>query len=286
MRKRVDEVCWKLLLAVLSLGGCGGVSTQEGEARVRLGPAPVLTCKPDPKYRWLDALNHPYSDAFRKSFSYEQADVEVRFARKAPMFRGTLTARKLKPNFAYQMKLVGMPPSLWGEKGDSDSNRRIGEVGRWWKPGKDAGNAYFLDAEKDKDQMEGYLLFGYFVTDADGAAEASFCADSSCHVLWKTSQWPPATGDAKPTRHPIVAVAGRRGYDQSFPEGELELYAEAQYGRPPIGAMRLPPGAYRCFFLLTEESFHSYTDEAGGDWAAALAAEIRFAIVPPPSGEK
>jgi len=268
-----------LLLAAAA--GCKQ-SEQGGEAAVRLGPAPVLTCKPEPQFRWLDALGHPYSEAFRKEFSYKKAEVEVRFPAEGPAFRGSLAARKLKPNFAYQMKLVGMPPFLWGRKGDADANRRIGEVGRWWIPGKEGRNAYFFDTEKDDERarMEGYLVFGYFVTDAEGKADVSFAADSSYHVLWKTSQWPPAENDARPTHHAVVAEAGRYGYDQTFPPGELGLYAEAQYGRPPIGKARLSPGRYRCFLLLTEESFHDYTTKDGGDWAAALAAVVEFTIAP------
>ena len=249
------------------------------EAVVRLGPAPVLTCKADPVFRWLDAANHPYSEEFRKSFSYAKAEVVLRFERRGPVFRGRLTARRLKPNFVYQIKLVGLPPVLWLEKADAAANRRIGEVGRWWRPGKEAGNAYFFEPEKDADNLEAYLVFGYFATDADGNADVPFALDSSYHVLWKTSQWPPSKDDSKPTRHEIVAEAGRCGYDRSFPAEAFELYAEAQYGRPPLGAVRLAPGQYRCFFLLTEESFHAWGGE-GGDWAAALAAEIEFTITP------
>jgi len=247
---------------------------------VRLVPAPALTCKPEPRYRWLDCLGQPYSEAFRKSFSYKDAGVEVRFKRSAPVFEGTLAARKLKPNFAYQIKFVGLPPSLWGRKGHAASNRAIGELGRWWIPGKEGRNAYFFGDEKeaDKDAMEGYILFGYFVTDARGEARAAFRLDSSYHVLWKTSQWPPAKGDSVPTEHEAVAEAGGLGYDRSFPPGKFLLYAEGERNRPPIGQVRLPLGGYRCFFLLTEESFHDYTNPDGGDWAAALAALLEFTI--------
>jgi len=275
-----------LVVAAAAAAGCQA-PTEPKDAMIRLVPAPALTCKPEPRYRWLDALGHPYSEAFRKAFLYKDAEVELRYDRAAPAFRGTLKARKLKPNFTYQIKLVGMPPSVWGEKGDAEGNRRIGDVGRWWRPGKEGGNAYFFDGDEDKGGMEGYLVFGYFVTDAEGKADVTFLADSSFHVLWKVSQWKPSAGDAPPTRHPIVAEAGRWGYDASFPPGELELYAEAQYDRPPIGQARLAPGRYRCFILLTEESFHDYYNELGGDWAAALAAIVEFTITPtaPPSGQ-
>ena len=283
MGRRSLAVSLSPLLMTLACG-CRA-ATLDGQAVVRLGPAPVLTAKPEQVYRWLDALDHPYGPEFRRAFSYANAQVVLRFDRVGPTFRGTLTARKLKPNFAYQMKLVGMPPVLWGEKADSASNWRLGQVGRWWRPGKEASNAYFIDPEKERDSLEAYLVFGYFVTDAQGNAEVKFALDSSYHVLWKVSQWPPAKDDGKPTRHAVVAEAGRYGYDKSFPDGEFELYAEAQYGRPPLGTVQLPPGPYRCFLLLTEESFHAWGNPEGGDWAAALAGEVQFTIALPAVAE-
>ena len=277
-----------LALAMVVLAGC---RCQRGPkprgSSVRLGLAPALTCKPKPVFRWKDALDQEYGEAFRKTFSYEKAEVVVSFPKAGPAFAGTLRARGLKPNFAYQMKLVGMPSGLWGEKGDDGSNGRIGRVGRWWEPGETGGNLYSFSwsgeppKEPDPAKMEGYLLFGYFVTDAEGHAEVPFRVDSSFHVLWKTSQWGgPSKDDAKPTRHPVVAEKGG-AYDRSFPEGEVELYAEVERGRPAIGAVRLEPGRYHCFVLLTEESFHAYGDPLAGDWAAALAAPVDFTITEP-----
>ena len=288
---------WVLAVGlVAAAAGCRARQAPLPDGRVRLGPAPVLTCKPDPEYRWLDALDHPYGEAFRKSYSYARADVTLSLAKAGPLFQGRLHARKLKPNFAYQMKLVGMPSFLWPKANDDAANRRIGDLGRWWRPGKDGGNATLYweddkDQEDEKKKMEGYLLFGYFITDADGCADAAFRLDSSLHVLWRTSQWPPAKEDAKPTRHPIVAMAGAYGYDQTFAPGELEIYAETERGRPAVGTARLPQGRYKCFLLLTEESFHAWGGGHGGEWAAALAAPIEFIITegvvePAPALEK
>ena len=249
----------------------------------RLGPAPILTAKPEQAWRWRDAADNPYSEGFRKHFTYEGAEAEVRFPKRGETFRCAIKARKLKPSFAYQVKLVGMPPSVWPEKGDVPTNRRLGEVGRWWRRGPDGGNAYVWDDE-DKDEMEAYLLFGYFVTDTNGSADAELTLDSSYHVLWKVSQWPAAEVDSKPTSHKIVAKARSYGYDRDFPPATIELYAEAQYGRPAKGTVRLPPGRYTCFLLLTEESFHAWGED-GGDWAAALAAPIEFTIAEAPAPE-
>ena len=289
----------KMMLAALlavALGACRaarepqdgrGPRAGKGEAAVKLRPAPALTAKPDQDWRWRDANDNPYSEGFRANFTYEGADVEVRFPKAAETFECSVRARKLKPNFAYQVKLVGTPPSVWGEKGDAVANRRLGEAGRWWRRGDEGGNAYVF-SDTDKGEMEAYLLFGYFVTDTSGSADADLRLDSSYHVLWKTSQWPAAKDDGAPTTHKIAARAGSYGYDQDFPHGEIELYAEAQYGRPAKGTVRLPAGKYKCFLLLTEESFHSWGGGDGGDWAAALAAPIEFTIVAPdrPAGKR
>lgn len=300
MRERRRTIGPRLHIALLAAVLCGAAGCQaareaqgedpappEGQVVVKLEPAPVLTAKPEQSWRWLDAADNPYSDGFKANFGYEGAQVEVRFPRGAKAFTCAIRARKLKPNFAYQVKLVGMPPSVWGEKGDAATNRRLGELGRWWRRGEEAGNLslFTMVNEADKEKLEAYLLFGYFVTDTKGSADAKLTLDSSYHVLWKTSQWPAAEADSEPTKHKIVAEAGSYGYDRAFPPTTIELYAEAQYRRPPKGTVRLPPGDYKCFLLLTEESFHSW-EEDGGDWAAALAAPIEFTILPPQGGAK
>ena len=276
------------LMLVLAACGCQPAKAppngkaQTGETSVKLVPAPALTAKPEQSWRWLDAANNPYSEGFRAHFTYEGSEVTVRLARAAEQFRCTIRGRKLKPNFAYQAKFVGMPVPQWKERGDAATNRRLGDLGRWWRPGDEGGNLslFTLIDDADKDQMEGYLLFGYFVTDPDGKADVELTLDSSYHVLWKVSQWPAAEADSVPTKHTIAARAGSYGYGQSAPPTTIELYAEAQYRRPPKGTLKLPAGDYKCFLLLTEESFHSYSDD-GGDWAAALAAEVAFTILPP-----
>jgi len=267
-----------MFLPIIMLG-CATISGR-GETVVRLGPAPPLTCKPAPRFRWLDALDRPYSEAFRKKFSYSDANVLIRFWRRAPVFEGTLHARGLKPNFAYQMKVVGMPPFLWGVMGDAPSNVRIGSVGRWWRPGESGGNVNGVnDGEKDK--MEGYLVFGCFVTDARGRADVYFRADRSYHVLWKTDQRQPTRDASLPPTHTMPVRQASYGSDRSYLVGELDIYAEHQSDRPSKGHAHLPPGDYCCFFLLTEESFHTKDEINGGDWAAALAKRISFTITPP-----
>ncbi|KKK57897.1 hypothetical protein LCGC14_3049870 [marine sediment metagenome] len=82
---------------------------------------------PTGKFRWLDVADQAYSQDFQDSYDYTQADVEVTYRSKRGIFQGTLNAGSLKPNFAYQLKLVGYPDIDWG------ANERIGLAGRWWQ---------------------------------------------------------------------------------------------------------------------------------------------------------
>ena len=61
------------------------------------------------------------------------------FERSGPFLEGFLDASGLKPNFAHQVKLVGMPSAEFGAAGDDLANERIGYAGRWYKVG--VGNA-------------------------------------------------------------------------------------------------------------------------------------------------
>ena len=186
-----------VLIAVL-MASCGrrseiapaGRAVEDGsEVVVVLGPAPALTCKPKPRYRWRDALGHPYGARFRQTFSYAKAHVELRYARRAPVFRGRLVARGLKPNFAYQIKLGGKPTAIFGEDGDDWANEQLGLAGRWWAEQFDAASDNLIRAWRSNDAeyhewrsrnfadetsrvvFTGYLLFDFILTNARGSAE-------------------------------------------------------------------------------------------------------------------
>jgi len=163
----------------------------------------------DSSYRWVDVADQEYSASYRDSYSYDQAQVSIDYAPTGDTFAGSLSAANLKPNFAYQVKLAAEPGTY--------TNERIGLAGRWWQEewnGADWVNGHNLNdkgegtspnpnddvyyANKDipdptsptglKYRYTGYLVFDYFITDEDGNAELSFEADSSYHVLWKTTQ--------------------------------------------------------------------------------------------------
>jgi hypothetical protein len=69
---------------------------------------PNLT-SPSGTYRWLDVADQAYGASYQNNYNYSQASVEVDWVWNGSRLQGTLTATNLKPNFAYQLKLVGEP---------------------------------------------------------------------------------------------------------------------------------------------------------------------------------
>ena len=99
--------------------------TSAYEVTVHLADINSATTIPPGNFRWLDVANQPFSQFFRENYDYTQADVEVTYEIVGDSFQGTLTATNLKPNFAYQLKLSGIPGTA--------ANERIGLAGRWWQ---------------------------------------------------------------------------------------------------------------------------------------------------------
>jgi hypothetical protein len=64
-------------------------------------------------YRWCDVAGNLYSDSYRNTYRYDNSAVQVQvsFEERAATLHGQLSAVHLKPNFAYQMKLNGIPLS-------------------------------------------------------------------------------------------------------------------------------------------------------------------------------
>ena len=263
----IARLAWLLLAALgLLLPGCASRSAgpwPQPMRTVRLAAMPAS----DTQY-WKDIAGVEYASDFRARFSYTAARVFLTYATADPKgFTGILTAGGLKPNFCYQLKLVGKPTALWGAAGDDASNERLGYLGRWWHawPG-DAWNATDAEYRRDKNRpghtFEGYLLFDFFVTDATGAATVTFASDSSYLVIWKTTQRSRRAQDG-PVRE--YAVGPTR----------VRLYAEYEPTRALPGRLVFPPGRYDVQFNLTEESFH---DQWPG-WALVLRAEeVRFEV--------
>lgn len=249
---------------------------------ILLSPVGDATTWPDTPFRWMDVADFLYSSNYRDNFAYNQPTVMLSFCDTANMFRGTLIATGLKPNFAYQVKLVGKPEKAWDAYGDDWTNERLGYAGRWWRSQPNPGNTNDADYDAHKDDsdyiFEGYLLFAFFVTDEQGNATVNVAADSSFHVLWATndSSGPgdghrnPDTNDSPVRYYDFSAspTTNANAYDVDHGSGHVGIYAEWEPGRALPGELALPEGLYRCQFILTEESFHQ--SGLGGGWAGAM----------------
>jgi hypothetical protein len=264
-------------------------------ASVSLSPLGDITTWPGTPFRWLDIADFPYSSTYQSSYTYAQANVTLNYDSSDVTFSGTLTATGLKPNFAYQIKLVGFgsnssdPQKFW-------TNEQLGYAGRWWRAQPDPGNSTDADYEANKDDpdslYQGYLLFAYFVTDGQGSATVPFSANSSFHVLWATpDSTNPGTGHRTPgvndgpvTDYSFTAspAVNPSAYAIDYGVATVGIYGEWQSTRALPGELILSPGTYLCQFILTEESFHQ--SGLGGGWASAMGAEAQFEVVPvPPS---
>ena len=166
------------------------IPTMARPGGVSLQPVDDVTTRPDTPYRWMDIADFLYASGYQEFFNYGQPAVMLSYCDISPTFEGILVASGLKPNFAYQVKLVGKPTQVWGTDGDDWANEQIGDAGRWWRKQPNPGNANDADYEAHKDEpsyiYEGYLLFDFFVTSEQGNANVTFSADSSFHVLWAT----------------------------------------------------------------------------------------------------
>ena len=78
-------------------------------------------------FRWQDAAGNLYCADYRDRYSYTQATVVIAYRIREGWLQGTLSATNLKPHFAYQLKLSGLPET------DPMANEKLGFAGRWWK---------------------------------------------------------------------------------------------------------------------------------------------------------
>jgi len=255
------------------------------------------TSSPTGDYRWLDIANQSYCTTYKINYNYSHAQVEVNFSNSNETFHGILNSMNLKPNFAYQVKLVGYP--------GTNTNERIGLAGRWWQEEwngtswvnghnlNNNGNGSFPNPNDDlyfarksisdnssptglKYKFIGYLVFDYFITDSHGNATLDFEANSSYHVLWKTSQRSHSTDDGPIKSSTFDVNVSLPAYDFDFPEQTVDVFGE--WERLPVHGVFLNPGNYLCQFVLTEESFHGDGGVDAGNWAGAMGKDVSFDI--------
>jgi len=250
---------------------------------------------PTGDYRWLDVANQAYSATYITIYNYTQATVSVTYNTQGNKLIGTLQAINLKPNFAYQLKLVGTSGTV--------ANERIGLAGRWWQEewngtawtnGQNLNNKgdgsspnpndlVYLSRRDITDatsptglhyKFTGYLLFDYFITDEHGNATVPFETGSCYHVLWKTTQRTRTADDGPLKTTTFSATPSSPAYNTTYPTQTISLFGE--WERLPISGVPLAPGEYSAQLILTEESFHGDGGQDAGNWAAAMGATIQF----------
>lgn len=276
--------------------GNGYIFSQTREIVANFVPADSDLTSPSGIYRWLDSADQTYRASYRDSYNYSQATATVTYSAIGKTLVGKFVAQNLKPNFAYQLKLVGEP--------GIDGNEQIGLTGRWWQEewnglswanGQNLNNkgtgsspnpndlVYFSRRSVEDPgspsgyhyRYTGYLLFAYFITDESGHASIDFETGNSYHVVWKTSQRSRTSNDGPLQTVTFDPDPSQPAYDTDLPESTISIFGE--WERLPANEVDLPDGQYICQMVLTEESFHGTTPLAG-NWAAALRAEASFTI--------
>ncbi len=283
----------KALLGLSFTLACAGCdNAHSGSPQTPSTPQAAITLKPlrDPwptaRQRWWDIADQPYSSAFRRSFAYSGARVTLSFER-APAtkyFRGHLSARNLKPNFAYQMKLVGKPVSGsrgWKDRGDDLSNERLGRAARWWDDTafRNADDkwydAFYLNTPPTRRRtIYGYQFIGNFVTDENGGAEVPVEGRYAYHITWQDWQYG-AKEVVAGTYHVGSSTPPFYAYGERRDPKLVKLWYEWEPKR--AREIRLTPGTYQCRFVLTEETFHNQlggtNNPLGGYWATVMGTE-------------
>jgi hypothetical protein len=269
--------------------------TAEQAISIQLGPSMTNTAD----YRWRDVADNLYNDSYRTTYNYSQALVQVTFYEAYPFFHGTLTASNLKPNFAYQLKLVGLPDEL-----SARANEKIGLAGRWWQEhwdgsawigGQNLNNKSDGSSPNPNDDIyfdtrdtpsssptgklyryTGYLVFDYFITDSNGNAQLDFETRNSYHVLWKTNQRTNTSQDGLLKERTFQPTSSDPGYGTNHSQSTIRIFGE--WERLPANGVFLQLGDYTCKVVLTEESFHGSGGTYAGNWAGAVEGDISFTI--------
>ncbi len=271
------------LATALALCACPAGIAEQRDSGHRSGTQTVslTACQPiagpEPNtFRWKDIAGTVYSESYQSDYDYSAHGVSavVEYVAAGDAFQGALTVTNLKPNFAYQLKLVANPDAKYVSEltpYEYATLMRIGNLGRWW----DVTTGQINPPFNPDHQMQAYLLFDHSLTDNFGNAVKTFRADSSFHVLFTGSGWYNAvTSTVDPAGPPANDVA----YGMPYPGAvQVTVGAQAEGGRPPPGSAFLPPGHYEgVVLLLTEESFHE--TGLGGYWASAMSGNVVFDI--------
>lgn len=290
---------------IVSLIAATAISPCAAKAQVVPGPVAIpdpvmppldgaVSLKPchDPwlaaRERWLDVADNPLSaflDGSQK-FDYAGAQVTLHYAKNPPVpyFLGRIEARGLKPNFSYQLKLMGKPDKGvwgWGPQADEWANEQLGFAGRWFcghpvhRSGTNFDDNHFREFYKNalpgaEHNIGGYIFMGEFVTDGQGNADRLFWGDHPYHIKWLS--WQSGAKDVSAGQSVIEPKNYGYGANPPTPSSVTAFY-ENEPGRTQ--PLTLAPGTYNCRFVITEESFHNPVSARGqgGYWKTVLATE-------------
>lgn len=125
MRKTSKSIA--IIILIISFLPIIKLTEADPETTVILQDIDSGTTSPTGDYRWRDVADTLYNETYRSTYNYALEDVEVTltYSTVGLTLHGTLEAFNLKPNFAYQMKIVGEP--------GTETNEKIESVGRYWK---------------------------------------------------------------------------------------------------------------------------------------------------------
>ncbi len=295
----MQRLRWRMVLggvALWALVGCGagtgvapelaegGVDDRAAADWVTLQMLPFADQWAASKPRWRDIADALFSSAFQTTYdSAASPSLTLRYdpTPSGPYLVGEVEGTNLKPNFCYQLKLLGRPGTttngLWRDgSADMRSNLTLLKAGRWWNyktedPAFTTTNDTSVSKSSDYKAgwVPGYVYFGCFVTDEHGTTGGPVAIQSnrSYHVTWKTGQ-SGTRSEVKGTY--LVSQTSSYAYDFDSAEPQpVELWFEKEPDDPMV--LALPRGTYNTVLMVTEESFHS--NDLGGYWRTVLVSD-------------
>lgn len=230
------------------------------------------------KPRWLDVGGVAYRPEFVQRYAARDARVNLSYNAHPhrPYFSCTLWAHGLKPNFCYQLKLLGRPSGLWPD-GDDAFNEWLGRHGRWWDYARETwvdNQTHNLEYDKLSSEARryvvGYVYFGPIVTDEQGdIAPTVVTADRCWHITGLAGQ--DFLHEAPGTRTAVSFERPLSAYPPGSTAGRAELFLEPEADNPSRLAP-LPAGTHSVVLMLTEESFHQHGAQSG-HWRSVFVSD-------------